>query len=99
MHIAVLSHWCRFAAYLAGLEAVELVNETTAAAAAYAHDREDSKTVIIVDIGGGGSSASIVKVQCNTVEVLAHSGTRLPGGDDFDAKMVEYLKEVKQPRT
>ncbi|XP_034247233.1 uncharacterized protein LOC117648680 [Thrips palmi] len=94
------------AAHLAGLQVTGLVNETTAAAVAYAHDREDPKTVVLVDIGGGGSSMSVVKVECNQVWVQAHSGPRLPGGEDFDNKMMEFLgqcvekdlgKEVNDP--
>ena len=83
------------AAYLAGLHVPHLLNETTAAALAYAHDREEEKTVVIVDVGGGGSAVAVVKVALNEVQVLAHSGARLPGGEDFDATMMDYLKEVR----
>lgn len=81
-------------ASLAGLEAVQLVSETTAAALAYAHDREGTKTVIIVDIGGGGGCVSFAKVNDGAVFVLTTCGKRLPGGEDFDAKMVTHLRQV-----
>ena len=82
-------------ACLAGLEVVGLVNETSAAALAYSFDREDSKTAVIVDVGGGGACVSVFHVpQEGHVKVLACTGRRLPGGEDFDLKMVEYLKKV-----
>ncbi|KAJ1530523.1 hypothetical protein ONE63_005413 [Megalurothrips usitatus] len=86
----------RDAAALAGLEDVRLVNETSAAALAYAHGREGQgpRNVVVVDVGGGGAAVSIVEVRNDFVRVLASSGVRLPGGEDFDREMVEYLKQV-----
>ncbi|XP_034235468.1 uncharacterized protein LOC117641867 isoform X2 [Thrips palmi] len=82
------------AANLAGLRVPFIMNETTAAAMAYAHDRDgEEKTVLIVDVGGGGSSAAVVKVALNQVEVMAHSDVRLPGGEDFDDRMMQYLTQ------
>ncbi|KAE8753100.1 hypothetical protein FOCC_FOCC000023, partial [Frankliniella occidentalis] len=75
------------------LEVVEIVNETTAAALAYAYDKEFSRTAMIVDVGGGGCCISVVRVENNEVSVLACS-TRQPGGENFDARMVDYLKEA-----
>lgn len=82
------------AARLAGLEVVQLVNETTAAALAFAHDREGSKTVIIVDVGGGGGCVSVANVNDGAVFVVATCGKRLPGGVDFDRRMMAYLRQV-----
>lgn len=83
------------AARLAGLEVVQLVNETTAAALAFAHDREGAKTVVVVDIGGGGGSVSVARVKDGAAFVMTTCGKRLPGGEDFDTKMLAYLKQVR----
>ena len=83
-------------ATLADLKVRELVNETSAAALAYAFEREGPKTVLMVDVGGGGGSVSVVWVpEEGSVLVLASSGLRLPGGDAFDQRMTSYLKEVR----
>ncbi|KAK3910979.1 Heat shock 70 kDa protein [Frankliniella fusca] len=81
------------AAFLADLEVAEMVNETTAAAAAYAFDRGFSKTVLMVDVGGGSSCASVVRVEANELTVLACSA-RMPGGLSFDSRMMDYLKKA-----
>ncbi|XP_034246875.1 chaperone protein DnaK-like [Thrips palmi] len=82
------------AARLAGLPEVRLVNETTAAALAFAHDREGPKLVVVVDVGGGGGSVSVVMVDGGGVQVVRTCGKRLPGGDEFDIRMINYLWTV-----
>ncbi|XP_034234002.1 ribosome-associated molecular chaperone SSB1-like [Thrips palmi] len=84
----------RDAAYLAGLRVLHLVNDTSAAALVYARERDQPKTVLVVDVGGGGSSVAVVRTEFSAVRVLAASDRRLPGGEDFDARMVEHFKEV-----
>ncbi|XP_034245803.1 uncharacterized protein LOC117647926 [Thrips palmi] len=82
------------AARLAGLNTVQLVNETTAAALAYARDREDEKNVVVVDVGGGGGAVSVVRVKEGAVWVVCTSMKRLPGGEDIDSQMMMYLRQV-----
>ncbi|XP_052127790.1 uncharacterized protein LOC113209974 isoform X4 [Frankliniella occidentalis] len=91
---AAQRHAVRDAGTLAGLEVLQLVNEPTAAAMAYAHGREFTKTIVVVDVGGGGSSISVVRVDHDKISVLASSGQPLPGGEDFDNTMMEHLKQI-----
>ncbi|KAH7725740.1 heat-shock inducible Hsp70 [Aphelenchoides avenae] len=83
------------AAAIAGLKAVRLVNDTTAAAVAYAMQRPvaTAQTLIICNFGGGSSAISIVTVRGTHVEVLATAGDSQLGGVDFDRLLTEHLAE------
>ncbi|KAK3912223.1 Heat shock 70 kDa protein 6, partial [Frankliniella fusca] len=82
------------AGYLSGLKVMQLVNEPTAAAMAYAHGRDFDKEIVVVDVGGGGCSISVVRVRNDNISVLASSSDRLPGGEDFDGLMLEHIKQM-----
>ena len=72
------------AATLAGLEAVRIINEPTAAALAYNLQSNEDKTVLIYDFGGGTFDVSIVRCKDGIVEVCASHGDTQLGGDDLD---------------
>ncbi|MEY4832321.1 MAG: hypothetical protein RL527_534, partial [Planctomycetota bacterium] len=88
----------RDAARLAGLEAVRIVNEPTAAALAYGIGREHraAETVAVFDLGGGTFDLSILSVlpgegtglDGEFLQVLATAGDTALGGDDLDAAIV-----------
>ncbi len=53
----------RDAGKIAGLEVLRIVNEPTAAAAAYGLDRVNEGTVAVYDLGGGTFDISILKIE------------------------------------
>lgn len=89
----------RDAGELAHLEVVRIINEPTAAALAYEADHKEAKNILVYDLGGGTFDVSVVRLNQDVTEVLASHGNNHLGGDDFDAKLVEYvtthLKEKK----
>ena len=69
----------REAATLAGLEAVRILNEPTAASLAYGEG------------SGGTFDVSIVALEGDVTEVLASHGNNRLGGDDFNDLLAEHL--------
>ena len=68
-----------------------IINEPTAAALAYGMDKETDQTILVFDLGGGTFDVSILELGEGVFEVKATSGNNHLGGDDFDAKIVEWL--------
>lgn len=83
----------KFAAELAGLNVLRIINEPTASAIAYGLDKIDSisKIILVFDLGGGTLDVSILHINNGVFEVKATSGNTHLGGEDFDNKIVEYL--------
>ncbi|MDY2726380.1 MAG: molecular chaperone DnaK [Anaerostipes faecalis] len=81
---------------IAGLQVERIINEPTAAALAYGLDKSVSQKIMVYDLGGGTFDVSVIEIGDGVVEVLATSGDNHLGGDDFDARIVQYLlKEFK----
>src|SRR4051794_8202420 len=76
---------------IAGLSVKRIINEPTAAALAYGLDKEQEQTILVFDLGGGTFDVSILELGEGVFEVKATSGNNHLGGDDFDAKIVEWL--------
>src|SRR4051812_11628783 len=76
---------------IAGLDVKRIVNEPTAAALAYGLDKEEEQTILVFDLGGGTFDVSILGLGDGVFEVKATSGNNHLGGDDFDAKVVEWM--------
>src|SRR4028118_1481821 len=76
---------------IAGLNVKRIINEPTAAALAYGMDKEEDQTILVFDLGGGTFDVSILELGEGVFEVKATSGNNHLGGDDFDAKVVEWL--------
>src|SRR4028119_2290748 len=81
------------AGQIAGLEVLRIINEPTAAALAYGLDKQDGKTIAVYDLGGGTFDVSILEIGDGVFEVKATNGDTFLGGEDFDAKIVEYLAD------
>jgi molecular chaperone DnaK len=81
------------AGQIAGLEVLRIINEPTAAALAYGLEKQDGKTIAVYDLGGGTFDVSILEIGDGVFEVKATNGDTFLGGEDFDAKLVEYLAE------
>ncbi len=78
---------------IAGLEVLRIINEPTAAALAYGLDKTENKNqkVLIYDLGGGTFDVSILEIGDGVFEVLATNGNTRLGGDDFDARLMDYI--------
>jgi molecular chaperone DnaK len=76
---------------IAGLDVKRIINEPTAAALAYGLDKEQDQTILVFDLGGGTFDVSILELGEGVFEVKATSGNNHLGGDDFDAKVVEWM--------
>ena len=77
---------------IAGLEVERIINEPTAAALAYGLDKQDKlQTILVYDLGGGTFDVSILELGDGVFEVKSTSGNNRLGGDDFDARIVDYL--------
>ena len=82
---------------IAGLTVQRIINEPTAAALAYGLDNEGAQKIMVYDLGGGTFDVSVIEISEGLIEVLATSGDNLLGGDDFDARIADYLvKEFKR---
>ena len=79
---------------IAGLDVKRIVNEPTAAALAYGEDKDtDSSMVMIYDLGGGTFDVSILELSDGVFEVQSTRGNNRLGGDDFDAKVIDWIAE------
>src|ERR687890_611964 len=76
---------------IAGLNVLRIVNEPTAAALAYGLDKGDDQTILVFDLGGGTFDVSLLEIGEGVVEVKATSGDNHLGGDDWDARVVEWM--------
>ena len=82
---------------IAGLKVERIINEPTSAALAYGLDKSVSQKIMVYDLGGGTFDVSVIEIGDGVVEVLATAGDNHLGGDDFDARIVDYLlKEFKK---
>ncbi len=81
----------RDAAQIAGLEALRIVNEPTAAALSYGLDTSREGTVVVYDLGGGTFDVSILKVTQGVYKVVATAGDTHLGGDDFDVAIMDAI--------
>jgi molecular chaperone DnaK len=79
------------AAKIAGLDALRIVNESTAACLAYGLDKKNNETVAIVHFGGGTFDVTILNIGDGVFEVMATTGDTHLGGDDIDNGIVDWL--------
>ena len=81
---------------IAGLEVKRIINEPTAAALAYGMDKKGGdKTIAVYDLGGGTFDVSIIEIADidgeQQFEVLSTNGDTFLGGEDFDARVIDYI--------
>ncbi|WP_375424727.1 molecular chaperone DnaK [uncultured Friedmanniella sp.] len=83
---------------IAGLTVDRIINEPTAAALAYGLDKAGTdQTILVFDLGGGTFDVSLLEIGDGVFEVKATKGDNRLGGDDWDARIVDFL--VKQFKT
>jgi len=81
---------------IAGLEVLRIINEPTAAALAYGlHDLATKSSevgrVLIFDLGGGTFDVSVLQLEGGVFAVQATGGDTHLGGEDFDARLVDFV--------
>ncbi|HEY6179371.1 MAG TPA: Hsp70 family protein, partial [Kofleriaceae bacterium] len=76
---------------IAGLTVVRVLNEPTAAALAYGHNRNLREVIAVYDFGGGTFDITFLKLDDQVYEVLGTSGDTFLGGDDFDERLVDKM--------
>jgi molecular chaperone DnaK len=76
---------------IAGLVVERIVNEPTAAALAYGLNKADNKTIAVYDLGGGTFDISILEIGDGVFEVKSTNGDTFLGGDDFDARIIDWI--------
>jgi molecular chaperone DnaK len=81
------------AGQIAGLEVLRIINEPTAAALAYGLEKEEGKTIAVYDLGGGTFDISILEIGDGVFEVKSTNGDTFLGGEDFDARIVNFLAD------
>ena len=79
---------------IAGLDVKRIINEPTAAALAYGMDKEAEQKIMIFDLGGGTFDVSILEISDGVFEVLATAGNNRLGGDDFDARIMNWIADT-----
>lgn len=78
---------------IAGLNVLRIINEPTSAALAYGLNTGTGQKVLVYDLGGGTFDVSVIEIGENLIEVLATCGDNHLGGDDFDARIVDWALE------
>jgi len=76
---------------IAGLDVLRIINEPTAAALAYGLDKKESGTIAVFDLGGGTFDISVLEIGDGVFEVKSTNGDTFLGGEDFDARVIDYL--------
>jgi molecular chaperone DnaK len=76
---------------IAGLEVLRIINEPTAAALAYGMEKKKSGRIAVYDLGGGTFDISVLEIGDGIFEVKSTNGDTFLGGEDFDARIIEFL--------
>ncbi|MFM7845961.1 MAG: Hsp70 family protein [Planctomycetota bacterium] len=89
------------AGYMAGFDVLDLINEPTAAALAYAFQRGQFgsapssvvERVLVYDLGGGTFDVTVMEIRGNDFITLATDGDVRLGGRDWDQRLLDYVAE------
>lgn len=89
------------AGYMAGFEVLDIINEPTAAALAFAQlhgwlgrsgEATDEK-IVVYDLGGGTFDVSVLELRQNQFRTLATDGDVRLGGRDWDQRLVDFVAD------
>lgn len=78
---------------IAGLEVLRIINEPTAASLAYGLDKKKEGKIAVFDLGGGTFDISVLEIGDGVFEVKATNGDTHLGGDDWDARIMDWIIE------
>src|SRR5256712_13120774 len=84
-------HATKDAGRIAGLEVLRIINEPTAASLAYGLDKKKDEEIAVYDLGGGTFDISVLEIGDGVFEVKATNGDTHLGGDDWDAKIMDWI--------
>ena len=84
---------------IANLDVLRIINEPTAAALAYGMGKTEHERIAVFDLGGGTFDISILELDKGVFVVKATNGDTFLGGEDFDARIIEYLLKQFQDAT
>src|SRR6201984_1939527 len=76
---------------IAGLEVLRIINEPTAASLAYGLDKKKDEKIAVYDLGGGTFDISVLEIGDGVFEVKATNGDTHLAGDDWDAKIMDWI--------
>lgn len=76
---------------IAGLNVLRIINEPTSAALSYGLNHGEPQKVMVYDLGGGTFDVSVIEIADGVIEVLATAGDNHLGGDDFDARIADWI--------
>lgn len=88
---------------LAGLEVLDIINEPTAAAIAFAYYRRllpqlsnapPNEKILVYDLGGGTFDVTVLDIQGDKLLTLATDGDVQLGGKDFDERLVNHVADA-----
>jgi len=80
-------------AQIAGLDTLRVINEPTAACLAHGLNKRNNLKVLVYDMGGGTFDASILEIEDGVFNVLATCGNTFLGGEDFDNRISDWIKD------
>src|ERR1700731_2400111 len=78
---------------IAGLDVLRIINEPTAAALAYGLEKKGAGKIAVYDLGGGTFDISILEIGDGVFEVKSTNGDTFLGGEDFDARIMDYIAD------
>jgi molecular chaperone DnaK len=78
---------------IAGIDVLRIINEPTAAALAYGLEKKEGGTIAVYDLGGGTFDVSVLEIGDGVFEVKSTNGDTFLGGEDFDARIIDYLAD------
>jgi molecular chaperone DnaK len=79
---------------IAGLDVIRIINEPTAASLSYGFGKDLDRTVAVYDLGGGTFDISVLEIGAHGVfKVISTTGDTFLGGEDFDARIIDWLVE------
>src|SRR5690348_5555381 len=76
---------------IAGMEVLRIINEPTAASLAYGLDKKKDEKIAVYDLGGGTFDISVLEIGDGVLEVKATNGDTHLGGDDWDARIMDWI--------
>jgi molecular chaperone DnaK len=79
---------------IAGFNVLQVLNEPTAAAIAFGVDRlGKDQTVFVFDLGGGTFDVTVMRIEGNSIRMVATNGDHMLGGKDWDDALLMYVSE------
>jgi molecular chaperone DnaK len=95
------------AAFMSGLDVLDIVNEPTAAALSFGERLgyltsegapRERMNVLVYDLGGGTFDVSVIRLAADEIRTLATDGDYELGGENWDQRLAEHFQSRFQQR-